>query len=81
MTNCAMKINGRPIINLICLVLCLKVMKPEYTPGNPPTIEIKKKYFSGILQIFFMALLLSIAAITNPAKFNSIDTITIIFII
>jgi len=61
-----------PIVNFLCLVLCLKVLIPANIPMEPPIIDIQIRAFSLTLHCLFIAFLLSINIIKNPIRFITI---------
>lgn len=63
------KIDGIPIVNLGCFVLCLKQYIPKREPIDPPAIAIVIRAFSDILHLCFMARFLSMYIKIKPNKF------------
>lgn len=54
-------INGMPKVNFFLDNLCLKTTMPIREPVPPPRKDTKIKVLSGILNWFFLALILSMA--------------------
>lgn len=70
------KISGKPITNLVFLVLCLNVYIPAIPPMPPPSITRINSVFSGILRLFFLAFLLSSHIAANVITLIIIKYIT-----
>ena len=62
---------GIPILNVMCLVLCLKVYIPMSVPILPPIIENAKRVASGMRKAFLRALRLSFPIKANPIIFTA----------
>lgn len=67
-TRYRMADSGTSIVNLGCLVLCLKDLIPIAVPMPPPRNATNKSVFSGILHCLALALYLSIPIIIKAIK-------------
>lgn len=71
-----MNIKGIPIVNFICLVLCLNLYMPIYVPSEAKITERKRNVFSLIRHLLLFARYLS-----YPISKKDIRFITNIYII
>ena len=69
----ARKISGIPIINRLCRVLCRIICMVRYMPGQPPSMQSRKRVFSGMRHAPFMAASLSHMVMTMAMRLTAIS--------